>query len=166
MGESYHQLIEEIIEILPFYDIDHFIRRAIQVYLTWERDPKSTMGLFQTFPFTTEQEQFMHQSMQKQVIKDEFGHVIDVDKHDELVRQQNLREQNNLPELRTGFPHTLSALNDFKPTNIHQLLEEILVHEKETLEMKAGANDQVYEPTIPTINANKQELKQEEVLLN
>ena len=124
LGESDHQLIEEIIEKRPFDDIDHFIRRAIQVYLTWERDPKSTMGLFQTFPFTTEQEQFMHQSMQKQVIKDEFGHVIDVDKHDELSRQQNLRDQNNLPELRTGFPHTLSALNDFKPIDITNQLTE------------------------------------------
>ena len=121
LGESDRQLIEEIIEKRPFDDIDHFIRRAIQVYLTWERDPKSTMGLFQTFPFTTEQEQFMHQSMQKQVIKNEFGHVIDVDKHDELSRQQNLREEDNLPELRARFQNTLNELDEFEPGDLKWL---------------------------------------------
>ena len=59
---------------------------------------------------------------------------------------------------------TRPALNDFKPTNIHQVLEEILVLEKGTLEMKEGAFVQVYDPSIPTIKANKDELKQ--VFLN
>jgi len=59
---------------------------------------------------------------------------------------------------------TRPALNDFKPTNIHQVLEEILTLEKGTLEMKEGAFVQVYDPSIPTIKANKDELKQ--VFLN
>ena len=59
---------------------------------------------------------------------------------------------------------TRPALNDFKPTNIHQILEEILILEKGTLEMKEGAFVQVYDPSIPTIKANKDELKQ--VFLN
>ena len=59
---------------------------------------------------------------------------------------------------------TRPALNDFKPTNIHQVLEEILILEKGTLEMKEGAFVQVYDPSIPTIKANKDELKQ--VFLN
>ena len=59
---------------------------------------------------------------------------------------------------------TRPALNDFKPTNIHQVLEEILVLEKGSLEMKEGAFVQVYDPSIPTIKANKDELKQ--VFLN
>ena len=59
---------------------------------------------------------------------------------------------------------TRPALNDFKPTNIHQVLEEILILEKGTLEMKEGTFVQVYDPSIPTIKANKDELKQ--VFLN
>ena len=59
---------------------------------------------------------------------------------------------------------TRPALNDFKPTNIHQVLEEILILEKGTLEMKEGAFVQVYDPSIPTIKANKDALKQ--VFLN
>ncbi len=59
---------------------------------------------------------------------------------------------------------TRPALNDFKTTNIHQVLEEILILEKRTLEMKEGAFVQVYDPSIPTIKANKDELKQ--VFLN
>ena len=59
---------------------------------------------------------------------------------------------------------TRPALNDFQPTNIHQVLEEVLVLEKGSLEMKEGAFVQVYDPSIPTIKANKDELKQ--VFLN
>jgi len=59
---------------------------------------------------------------------------------------------------------TRPALYDFKPTNIHQVLEEILTLEKGTLEMKEGAFVQAYDPSIPTIKANKDELKQ--VFLN
>ena len=55
---------------------------------------------------------------------------------------------------------TRPALKDFKPTNIHQVLEEILTLEQETLEMKEGAFVQVYDPSIPTIKANKDALKQ------
>ena len=59
---------------------------------------------------------------------------------------------------------TRPALNNFKPTNIHQVLEEILALEKGSLEIKGGAFVQVYDPSIPTIKANKDELKQ--VFLN
>ena len=55
---------------------------------------------------------------------------------------------------------TRPALNDFKPTNIHQVLEEILILEQETLERKEGAFVQIYDPSLPTIKANKDELKQ------
>ena len=55
---------------------------------------------------------------------------------------------------------TRPALKDFKPTNIHQVLEEILTLEQETLERKEGAFVQIYDPSLPTIKANKDELKQ------
>ena len=55
---------------------------------------------------------------------------------------------------------TRPALKDFKPTNIHQVLEEILTLEQETLERKEGVFVQIYDPSLPTIKANKDELKQ------
>ena len=55
---------------------------------------------------------------------------------------------------------TRPALEDFKPTNIHQVLEEILTLEQETLERKEGVFVQIYDPSLPTIKANKDELKQ------
>jgi two-component system, NtrC family, nitrogen regulation sensor histidine kinase GlnL len=55
---------------------------------------------------------------------------------------------------------TRPALKDFKQTNIHQVLEEILILEKETLERKGGVFIQTYDPSLPTIQANKDELKQ------
>ena len=55
---------------------------------------------------------------------------------------------------------TRPALNDFKPTNIHQVLEEILTLEQETLERKEGVFVQIFDPSLPTIKANKDELKQ------
>ena len=59
---------------------------------------------------------------------------------------------------------TRPTLKDFKLTNIHQVLEEILSLEKETLERKKGKFIQVYDPSLPTIQANEDELKQ--VFLN
>ncbi len=59
---------------------------------------------------------------------------------------------------------TKPASSDFKPTNIHQVLEEILVLEKETLERKNGKFIQIYDPSLPTIEGNEDELKQ--VFLN
>ena len=55
---------------------------------------------------------------------------------------------------------TQPASVDFKPTNIHQVLEEILVFEKETLERKKGKFIQTYDPSLPTIEGNEDELKQ------
>ena len=55
---------------------------------------------------------------------------------------------------------TRPALKDFKPTNIHQVLEEILTLEQEALERKEGVFVQIYDPSLPTIKANKDELKQ------
>jgi PAS domain S-box-containing protein len=53
---------------------------------------------------------------------------------------------------------------NFNQTNIHQVLEEILVLEGEALKRKKGKFIQVYDPSLPTIEANKDELKQ--VFLN
>jgi len=59
---------------------------------------------------------------------------------------------------------TRPALKNFKPTNIHQVLEEILALEKEILKRKKGEFIQDYDPSLPTIEANEDELKQ--VFLN
>ncbi len=59
---------------------------------------------------------------------------------------------------------TRSNLKDFKTTNIHQILEEILTLERENLEKKEGTFVQIYDPSLPAIEANKDELKQ--VFLN
>ena len=56
------------------------------------------------------------------------------------------------------------ASNDFKPINIHQILEEILTLERETLLRKKGTFIQAYDPSLPAIQGNEDELKQ--VFLN
>ena len=53
---------------------------------------------------------------------------------------------------------------NFNQTNIHQVLEEILALEGESLKKKKGKFIQVYDPSLPTIEANKDGLKQ--VFLN
>jgi len=59
---------------------------------------------------------------------------------------------------------TYPSSENFNPTNIHQVLEEILVLESENLKRKKGKFIQVYDPSLPSIEANKDELKQ--VFLN
>lgn len=123
LGPANKQLIEKIIEKRPFDNIDHFINRAIEVYLTWENSPESTMGLFTTFPFTDEQEKFMHSAMQPIVLKEEFGDKINVDKYKELEKQKVLRDEVNLPSLREGFKDTLSSIDDFGDNDLASELD-------------------------------------------
>ena len=59
---------------------------------------------------------------------------------------------------------TRPASNDFTPINIHRILEEILTLEKETLKRKNGNFIQIYDPSLPDIEGNEDELKQ--VFLN
>jgi len=59
---------------------------------------------------------------------------------------------------------TRPAPDNFKPTNIHRVLEEILALEKETLKKKKGRFVQIYDPSLPSIEGNEDELKQ--VFLN
>ena len=49
-------------------------------------------------------------------------------------------------------------------TNIHKVLEEILVLEKDTLTRKNGRFEQIYDPSLPPIEADEDQLKQ--VFLN
>ncbi len=51
-----------------------------------------------------------------------------------------------------------------KSTNIHKVLEEILVLEKDSLTRKKGRFEQIYDPSLPPIEADEDQLKQ--VFLN
>ncbi len=51
-----------------------------------------------------------------------------------------------------------------KSTNIHKVLEEILALEKDSLARKNGRFEQIYDPSLPSIDADEDQLKQ--VFLN
>ena len=51
-----------------------------------------------------------------------------------------------------------------KSTNIHKVLEEILMLEKDTITRKNGRFEQIYDPSLPPIEADEDQLKQ--VFLN
>jgi two-component system, NtrC family, nitrogen regulation sensor histidine kinase GlnL len=51
-----------------------------------------------------------------------------------------------------------------KSTNIHKVLEEILVLEKDTITRKNGRFEQIYDPSLPPVEADEDQLKQ--VFLN
>jgi two-component system, NtrC family, nitrogen regulation sensor histidine kinase GlnL len=51
-----------------------------------------------------------------------------------------------------------------KSTNIHKVLEEILMLEKDSLNRKNGRFEQIYDPSLPPIKADEDQLKQ--VFLN
>ena len=76
--------------------------------------------------------------------------ISEVDRIDRLIKRM----------MNLSYP----AKKDFQPTNIHQVLEEILVLEKGSLDRKNGKFIQVYDPSLPIIEANEDELKQ--VFLN
>ena len=93
----------------PFEDVNDFIDRALEVYLTWEKSPESTMSLFKNFPFTPEQEAFMNQSMKAEVIETEFAEISG--KSESLKRQQVLRDEKNLPVIRKNYSEIITWLD-------------------------------------------------------
>ena len=105
------QQIQEIIDSgRPFDNIEQFIDRALQIYITWEKAPADTFALFKTFPFTTEQQEFMNQIMQPQVLEEEFAEVSG--KSESLQRQQKLRDVENLPDVRKYYKETREWIKD------------------------------------------------------
>ncbi len=76
--------------------------------------------------------------------------VSEVDRIDRMIRRMmNLTRPLNLK---------------LKSTNIHKVLEEILVLEKDSLTRKKGRFEQIYDPSLPLIEADEDQLKQ--VFLN
>ncbi len=76
--------------------------------------------------------------------------VSEVDRIDRMIkRMMNLTRPLNLK---------------LKSTNIHKVLEEILVLEKDSLTRKKGRFEQIYDPSLPLIEADEDQLKQ--VFLN
>jgi len=55
---------------------------------------------------------------------------------------------------------TRPTSDDFKLINIHRILEETLTLERETLKRKEGKFVQRYDPSLPNIEGNEDELKQ------
>ena len=105
--------IEQITELIdnkrPFEDVQDFIDRALEVYLTWEKSPESTMNLFKNFPFTPEQETFMSQSMKQNVIETQYPEV--ANKMESIRKQRMLRDEKNLEVIRKDYKEILMWLD-------------------------------------------------------
>ncbi len=95
--------------------------------------------------------QLLRQEIKNKSHQEYLGIVVsEVDRIDRMIkRMMNLTRPLNLK---------------LKSTNIHKVLEEILVLEKDSLTRKKGRFEQIYDPSLPPIEADEDQLKQ--VFLN
>ncbi len=76
-----------------------------------------------------------------------------------------ISEVDRIDRMITRMMNLTRPLNlKLKSTNIHKVLEEILVLEKDSLTRKKGRFEQAYDPSLPLIEADEDQLKQ--VFLN
>ena len=77
--------IEALVKKQRFRNHDAFLDRAIQILLTWELDPKSSMDIMKGYPQTDEQKQILEQCFSQMCIKNILSHQ----KNNQLMKNQD-----------------------------------------------------------------------------
>ncbi len=95
-----------------------------------------------------------------QLLRKELGDEDQV-KYMDIVISETQRI-NRMLERMLDFTRPKSP--SFQTTNIHKILEDIITLEKDPLSQKEGSFSQIYDPSIPTIQADEDQLRQ--VFLN
>lgn len=109
--------IEALVKKQRFRNHDAFLDRAIQILLTWELDPKSSMDIMKGYPQTDEQKQILEAMLQPDVYQEHF----------EPSKKQSINEESRLNEKRQtkddhlelikNLENTREYIRNFKITN-------------------------------------------------
>ena len=98
--------IAELVKKQRFRNSDAFIDRAIQILLTWELDPKSSMDIMKGYPQTDEQKQILEAMLQPQVYQENF----------EQSKKQTINEESRLNEKRQSKDDHLDLIKNLEET--------------------------------------------------
>lgn len=100
---AYTPLDEDSLKILRlvnaqrFRNPEAFIDRAIQMLLTWELDPKSSLDIMKGYPQTEEQKSILKALLQPEIYQDSFSSQTPVEVDEEkIIKMKNESKDDHL----------------------------------------------------------------------
>ena len=112
--EENSKKIAELVKKQRFRNPEAFIDRAIQVLLTWELDPKSSMDVMKGYPQTEEQKQVLRQNLQPQVYQENFQTNGSPQSIEQNRLNEKLKSKDDFEKLRTNIPQTKQFIKNLK----------------------------------------------------
>lgn len=120
---AYTPLDEDSLKILRlvnaqrFRNPEAFIDRAIQMLLTWELDPKSSLDIMKGYPQTEEQKSILKALLQPEIYQDSFSSQTPVEVDEEkIIKMKNESKDDHL-KLIENLPQTKEYMRNFKILN-------------------------------------------------
>ena len=102
------KLLDEIVNERDCFDTpEAFLKRAIDVYLTWEKQPRQAFAKWNDplYPFTDEQKIVADQLLASTV--KELVPALQEAKNDEMEKHNKSRKEENLPKLKKDYDNVL-----------------------------------------------------------
>ena len=112
--EENSKKIAELVKKQRFRNPEAFIDRAIQVLLTWELDPKSSMDVMKGYPQTEEQKQVLQQMLQPQVYQDNFQTKVSPQSIEQNRLAEKLKSKDDFEKLKANIPQTKQFIKNLK----------------------------------------------------
>ena len=115
--------IAELVKKQRFRNADAFIDRAIQILLTWELDPKSSMDIMKGYPQTDEQKEVLVGMLKDKVYEENFP----------PSKKQPIDEESRLDEKRKSKDDYLELIKNLEETKKYIKNFKITTHWDSTI---------------------------------
>ncbi len=114
--EEDNKKIAELVKKQRFRTPEAFIDRAIQVLLTWELDPKSSIDIMKGYPQTEEQKQLLQQLLQPQIYQENFQPKISAQTIEQTRLAEKLKSNDDFEKLKSRISETKQFIKNLKIT--------------------------------------------------
>ena len=112
--EEDNKKIVELIKKQRFRNSEAFIDRAVQILLTWELDPKSSIDIMKGYPQTEEQKQLLQQMLQPQIYQENFQANVSPQSIEQNRLAEKLKSYDDFEKLKAKIPETKKFIKNLK----------------------------------------------------
>jgi hypothetical protein len=108
--------IAELVKKQRFRNPEAFLDRAIQILLTWELDPTSSMDIMKGYPQTDKQKAMMQTNLKKDVYEEYVGGEVKPSINEDSRLKERRESKNDHLELINNLEDTRTYIRNFKIT--------------------------------------------------
>ena len=112
--EENSKKIAELVKKQRFRNQEAFIDRAVQILLTWELDPKSSMDIMKGYPQTEEQKQILQQMLQPRIYQENFETNGSPQSIEQNRLVEKLKSNDDYEKLKARIPQTKQFIKNLK----------------------------------------------------